>query len=234
MVRPSHARRSYDPGAHGFQQAGAQDYRTAAPANRHPHQKDINDWRNAHQVALDYENPNRQRLYDIYADCELDAHLSGCIAQRKGKVLQRISASSIATARKMSPPRNCCNRNGSPISSATSSTLPTGGTRSFSWAMSFAATAPCVTTVWNWYRASTWSPNMAAWSLTRATTGAAAFLTARAILPTGAWKWVSPATSASCSNAPALTSAKEYAHVLGYVRGDFRSAYAHSHHQQPR
>ena len=51
--------------------------------------KDINDWRNAHQVALDYENPNRQRLYDIYADCELDAHLSGCIAQRKGKVLQK-------------------------------------------------------------------------------------------------------------------------------------------------
>lgn len=51
--------------------------------------KDINDWRSAHQVAIDYENPNRIRLYDIYADCELDAHLSGCIAQRKGKVLQK-------------------------------------------------------------------------------------------------------------------------------------------------
>ena len=50
--------------------------------------KDIADWRSAHQVAIDYENPNRQRLYDIYADCELDAHLSGCIEQRKGKVLQ--------------------------------------------------------------------------------------------------------------------------------------------------
>ncbi len=36
------------------------NYRTAAPANRHLTKKDINDWRNAHQVALDYENPNRQ------------------------------------------------------------------------------------------------------------------------------------------------------------------------------
>lgn len=51
--------------------------------------KDIADWRAAHQVALDYDNPNRLRLYDIYADCELDAHLSGCIAQRKGKVMQK-------------------------------------------------------------------------------------------------------------------------------------------------
>lgn len=51
--------------------------------------KDIQDWRDANQIAIDYENPNRCRLYDIYADCVLDAHLSGCIAQRKGKVLQK-------------------------------------------------------------------------------------------------------------------------------------------------
>ena len=51
--------------------------------------KDVADWRAANQVAIDYENPNRCRLYDIYADCILDAHLSGCIAQRKGKVLQK-------------------------------------------------------------------------------------------------------------------------------------------------
>lgn len=51
--------------------------------------KDIADWRTANQIAIDYENPNRCRLYDIYADCVLDAHLSGCIAQRKGKVLQK-------------------------------------------------------------------------------------------------------------------------------------------------
>ena len=46
--------------------------------------KDIADWRSAHQMAIDYENPNRCRLYDIYADAVLDAHLSGCIGQRKG------------------------------------------------------------------------------------------------------------------------------------------------------
>ena len=51
--------------------------------------KDVADWRAANQIAIDYENPNRCRLYDIYADCILDAHLSGCIAQRKGKVLQK-------------------------------------------------------------------------------------------------------------------------------------------------
>lgn len=51
--------------------------------------KDIADWRNANQVAIDYLTPNRCRLYDIYADCLLDAHLSGCISQRKGKVLQK-------------------------------------------------------------------------------------------------------------------------------------------------
>ena len=51
--------------------------------------KDVADWRAAHQMAIDYENPGRARLYDIYADCVLDAHLSGCIGQRKGKVLQK-------------------------------------------------------------------------------------------------------------------------------------------------
>lgn len=51
--------------------------------------KDVADWRAAHQMAIDYESPNRCRLYDIYADSILDAHLSGCIAQRKGKVLQK-------------------------------------------------------------------------------------------------------------------------------------------------
>lgn len=51
--------------------------------------KDIADWRSANQMAIDFLNPNRCRLYDIYADCILDAHLSGCISQRKGKVLQK-------------------------------------------------------------------------------------------------------------------------------------------------
>lgn len=50
---------------------------------------DIGDWRNAWQMAINVDSPNRQRLYDIYADVAIDLHLSGCIAQREGFVLSR-------------------------------------------------------------------------------------------------------------------------------------------------
>ena len=45
---------------------------------------DIARWRRAWQMAISVEYPNRQPLYDIYRDAEIDAHLSGCISQRKG------------------------------------------------------------------------------------------------------------------------------------------------------
>ena len=51
--------------------------------------KDIGDWRIAWQMAINVDNPNRQRLYDIYRDVEVDLHLSGCIQQREGFVLAR-------------------------------------------------------------------------------------------------------------------------------------------------
>ena len=51
--------------------------------------KDLGDWRNAWQLAINVENPNRQRLYDIYRDVAVDLHLSGCIQQREGFVLSR-------------------------------------------------------------------------------------------------------------------------------------------------
>ena len=51
--------------------------------------KDIGDWRNAWQLAINVDSPNRQRLYDIYRDVEVDLHLSGCIQQREGFVLAR-------------------------------------------------------------------------------------------------------------------------------------------------
>ncbi len=51
--------------------------------------KDVAAWRTAWQQAIDYENPSRARLYDIYTDCLIDLHLSGCIGQRKGKTLQK-------------------------------------------------------------------------------------------------------------------------------------------------
>lgn len=47
-------------------------------------QKDIRSWRNAWQIALDIDNPNRCRLYDIYRDVEVDLHTRGCIDQRSG------------------------------------------------------------------------------------------------------------------------------------------------------
>lgn len=51
--------------------------------------KDIESWRQAWQMAIGIDNPKRGVLYDIYADCLVDLHLSGCIGQRKGKTLQK-------------------------------------------------------------------------------------------------------------------------------------------------
>ena len=50
---------------------------------------DVQAWRQAWQMALDVENPQRGRLYDIYRDAMVDGHLSGCIEQRKGLVLSK-------------------------------------------------------------------------------------------------------------------------------------------------
>ena len=47
---------------------------------------DIAAWRIACQMAVDCDNPSRQRLYDIYADVDLDNHLSGCVGQVNGFV----------------------------------------------------------------------------------------------------------------------------------------------------
>lgn len=51
--------------------------------------KDIGDWRQAWQMAINVDYPNRQRLYDIYRDVDIDLHLSGCIQQREGFVLAK-------------------------------------------------------------------------------------------------------------------------------------------------
>ncbi len=51
--------------------------------------KDMGDWRQAWQRAVNVDSPNRQPLYDIYRDVEVDLHLSGCIQQREGFVLSR-------------------------------------------------------------------------------------------------------------------------------------------------
>ena len=52
-------------------------------------QKDVASWRMAWQRALDVENPKRLMLYNVYTDVEIDPHLTGCIAQRKGFATKR-------------------------------------------------------------------------------------------------------------------------------------------------
>ena len=51
--------------------------------------KDIKNWRDAWQSAINVDSPSRQRLYDIYRDAEIDLHLSGCVEQRRGFVMAR-------------------------------------------------------------------------------------------------------------------------------------------------
>lgn len=47
--------------------------------------KDVASWRQAWQAAISIDNPSRNRLYDIYTDCLVDLHLTGCIEQRMGE-----------------------------------------------------------------------------------------------------------------------------------------------------
>ena len=51
--------------------------------------KDIADWRQAWQLAINQDYPNRQRLLDIYRDVDVDLHLSGCVEQRMGFVMAK-------------------------------------------------------------------------------------------------------------------------------------------------
>ena len=49
--------------------------------------RDLSEWRAAEQMAINVLQPNRQRLYDIYRDVELDLHLSGCVGQLQGFIM---------------------------------------------------------------------------------------------------------------------------------------------------
>ena len=42
---------------------------------------DLSNWRMACQMARNVDNPNRCRLYDVYADVELDGHVTGTAGQ---------------------------------------------------------------------------------------------------------------------------------------------------------
>lgn len=51
--------------------------------------KDIKSWRSAWQLAINAENPNRNNLYNVYYDTDIDMHITGCIGQRLGVVLNQ-------------------------------------------------------------------------------------------------------------------------------------------------
>lgn len=51
--------------------------------------KDIADWRNAWQAAINVQYPRRLRLYDIYTDVEVDLQVTGAIGQRKNMVKRK-------------------------------------------------------------------------------------------------------------------------------------------------
>lgn len=76
---------SKEEGRRKFQSIVMEIHRTTDALTR----KDIADWRAAWQMAINVDSPNRQRLYDIYRDVEVDLHLSGCVEQRRGFVMSR-------------------------------------------------------------------------------------------------------------------------------------------------
>lgn len=51
--------------------------------------KGIENWRMGHIAAENVYYPNRTRLYDLYADVDLDGHLTGIIAKRIDAVLNK-------------------------------------------------------------------------------------------------------------------------------------------------
>ena len=50
---------------------------------------DLKKWRQAWQLALNVEFPQRNRLLNIYTDVEVDLHLTGCVQQRSGFILNK-------------------------------------------------------------------------------------------------------------------------------------------------
>lgn len=51
--------------------------------------KDVGAWHQAWQMAINHEEPRRASLYECYTNALIDAHLTGCITQRKGRTLQK-------------------------------------------------------------------------------------------------------------------------------------------------
>ena len=50
---------------------------------------DLKSWRWAWQQAINVEQPRRTKLYNIYTDVDVDGHLTGCVEQRTGFVMNK-------------------------------------------------------------------------------------------------------------------------------------------------
>lgn len=50
---------------------------------------DLKKWRQAWQLALNVDYPQRNRLLNIYTDVDVDLHLTGCVSQRSGFILNK-------------------------------------------------------------------------------------------------------------------------------------------------
>ena len=55
----------------------------------HLTRNDLKNWRQAWQLALNVEFPQRNRLLNIYTDVDVDLHLTGCVQQRSGFILNK-------------------------------------------------------------------------------------------------------------------------------------------------
>ena len=50
---------------------------------------DLKKWRQAWQLALNVDFPQRNHLLTIYTDVDVDLHLTGCVTQRSGFILNK-------------------------------------------------------------------------------------------------------------------------------------------------
>ena len=121
--------------------------------------KDIATWRQAWQAAISIDTPNRARLYDIYTDCLVDLHLTGCIGQRKGKTLQKDFRLVGKDGKEKADATKLLQREWFNDFCDLALDSRFGGTALYSWATSCRTRTGCASRVWKLYRANMYAPN---------------------------------------------------------------------------
>ena len=198
--------------------------------------KDIATWRQAWQAAISIDNPNRARLYDIYTDCLVDLHLTGCIGQRKGKTLQKDFRLVGKDGKRESGGYQIAAKKSGSITSATLCwTVASGGTASYSWATLCRMKTECVSRAWNSYRASMYALNTALSRPNLPRTGAREYRIARGDFALWCIEVGTPKDLGLLLKcAPSCISKKNMLAFLGHVRRDIRRAHARGAYQYNR